>query len=187
MSQTYPNYQVQPGDRVLLAYAPANLTEHLGSYWHVDTVSSTQVSLIKTDGTRINVTYWDIDAAPSEDSPFQLRDEVKIVKGFYTSGSLYHTCKNRLVGKTGTITSYDKRDHSFLIKCPSEFEEGWFLPHCLVPINYTGSHFFHVNETVIHQGLVKTITKIKRSNLNYGQILLIDGAWTAASEVVSTK
>ena len=183
---------VNVGDRVILIEADSpELKRFIGSKGVVISAQYTYhpalAHVLFKPNFRCDVYVSYLEVIPPEESPFTYEEKVRVISEFNDKGKTrLHKCNRELVGRVGQIRGYDKRSENYLIKCPDN-DKGWFPANCLVPISYKGSRFYYPAEAVKFKGLSRVIDQVKRTKNNYGQLLLIDGDWIPASDVMPSE
>jgi len=179
---------VKEGDEVILiSTEEPHLRHYIGLKWKVKTVMISYhpaSAIIIRNNLQASCYLRQLEVVPPESSPFNYDDLVTIKKNppeIYWSVSKYHH-HNKLLGKTGRINGYDSRNEFLHVKCTTG-DSGWFPPQYLLPLEYRGERFFYPLEDVKYKGGTHTISKIKKSKFNWGQLLFIEGEWVPSTDV----
>lgn len=180
------------GDRVILIDADSpELKRFIGqtgvvqSAWYNYHPAYAQVLFQPNFQCDVYVSY--LEVIPPDTSPFKHEEKVRVIDVYEERGrGRIHKCNERMLGKVGQIRGYDKRSEKFFVKAVDN-ERGWFPARCLLPINYKGERFYYPAQVVTYKGKDKIIDQVRRTKNNYGQLLLIDGDWIPASDVLPIK
>ena len=105
-------------------------------------------------------------------------ETVKILKGH---NNFHRMCRKYLIGEEGYIANYDYSSQLFEVK--TKKGNGWFPATSLVPTSFSGKHFFRPGDKVSYNGKKYTVSNVRRTNNDLGQILLIDLDWIPSSQV----
>jgi len=185
---------VQPGDRVIISKPKDELSTVdqsnfmlCGKRGEVKSVLSwyhPASAVITMDDSNLEVMIYlkNLEVIPPDDVAFAHGDEVIIQKTYAYSG--FHMCNTKLIGKTGKVKGYDRRDSSFFIKTDSG-DQGWFPDTSLLPLNFKGKAYYYPGQVVVYEGASAFIVKTRRTKNGLGQLLFIDGRWVPASDLLS--
>ena len=181
------NLHINRGDTVILIEAnQVKLQSYVGLIWHVEAVmpnSFPESVLISRGDIQASTYVKNLEVVPPSDSPFKHGEIVRIHNPFIKIN--YMTCDKSLVGKTGKIKNYDSKIDFYCIGCQSG-ETGWFPPSSLIPINFKGEYFYYPMQQVKYKDKIVVIDQTKKTKFNFGQLLLIDGAWVPSTDVEKT-
>lgn len=185
---------VQAGDKVILTSTEEpTLRPYVDKEWLVKTVMYAihpASAIIQRDNLQASVYIRSLDVCPPDTSPFNYGDTVLIrseedAKPLLKKYRWYpYQLNTELFSQTGKICGYDSRNQFLRVRCLNG-HQGWFPPVCLLPLDYKGERFFYPLEQVKYKGKTLTITEIRKSKFNYGQLLKIDGEWIASTDVES--
>jgi len=122
-----------------------------------------------------------LEVLPPETSILKHNQQIKIIKSY--KRDLINDYRKDLIGKRGTIRSFDQKNGYFLVKT-FDGESGWFPLECLYPLDYKGDIFYYPLQTVSHNGQTFRIDAIKNTKFGNGQLLQLAGEWIPSSDVL---
>jgi len=176
---------IYPRDRVILLQTDYPQLQSLAG--QRGTVKSVQLSLcpqsavVTFDLNNIEAAIYtkNLVSIPPSNSPIQYGETVKVVR--LISSNKYHLNKHFL-NKIADIVAYDSQDNCYCLK-DNEGVFAWFPIKALIPLLYKGEHFFYPGDFIIYKNTKQTIDKIRGTQFNRGQLLLVDGNWVPSSDV----
>lgn len=178
---------LEKGNNVILVETDQpQLRSYLGHQWKVESVMldyHPASAIISRGNMEASTFVRFLEVIPPEDSPFRHEEAVQISKPFVKINA--YSCRKNLIGNVGKIRGYDSRNNFYYVRCENG-ESGWFPIQSLIPLDYKGERFYYPFEIVIFKNEEKTVTKIKQTKFNWGQLLLIDGEWVHSSDVKAT-
>lgn len=176
---------VTEGDRVVLvSIDEPQLRPYIDTEWDVEQLQDAYhpaSAIISRENLKATVYIRNLEVVPPECSPFKHGEKVKIQRGFFKSPGVRWRCNRDIVGMIGHVRGYDTRSGFYHIRCQQG--RGWFPLHCLLPVSFSGAHFYYPNDWVKYKGQKKIVANIKSTKFGFGQLLLVDGLWVPSTDV----
>lgn len=175
----------EKGCEVILASTDENLlVPYIGTKWEVVAVMDVYhpaTALLKRGNLQISALLRDLEVMPPPHSPFKHNERVKIISEYKKQNTSPHYCNAALIDKIGTVRGYDLRNEYY--KIISNYGTGWFPVRSLVPVDFKGERFYYPFDEVKYKGEKQTVTKIRATKFNHGQLLFISGEWVPSTHV----